>query len=122
MKKFVLVDGALEYFMNPPDSPYTKYRGIGFTPDEFIKMTKQYPKCFTCYCECVITQNGLVFLASPSHYIEMERLKKHGYQGLVMVWYEGICRDDMSTKMSKSQIDAVKKLVEAGLVSGASYE
>lgn len=114
----------LEQFMNPSDSPYTQYRGIGFTPDEFIKMTKQYPKCFTCacYCECVITQNGLVFLASPSHDIEMERLKKHGYQGLVMVWYEGICRDDMSTKMSKSQIDAVKKLVEAGLVSGASYE
>lgn len=39
-----------------------------------------------------------------------------------MVWYDGICRDDMSIKMSKSQIDAVKKLVEVGLVSGASYE
>lgn len=115
-----------EYFMimNPSDSPYTKFRGVGFTPDEFIKMTKQYPKCFVCYCECIVTQNGLVFLASPSHDIEMERLKKHGYRGLVLVWYEGICPDpdDTSPKMTKSQIDAVKKLVEVGLVSGASYE
>lgn len=52
---------VFEKFMNPPDSPYTKYRGIGFTPDQFIKMTK-------------------------------------------------------------AQVDAVKKLIEAGLVSGASYE
>lgn len=85
-------------------------------------MTKQYPKCFVCYCECIVTQNELVFLASPSHHIEMERLKKHGYRGLVMVWYEGICPDDTSLKMTKAQIDAVKKLVEVGLVSGASYE
>lgn len=113
---------VFEKFMNPPDSPYTKYRGIGFTPDQFIKMTEEYKKCFTYYCECVITQNGLVFLASPSHDIEMQRLKKHGYRGLVMVWYEGICPDDMSLKMTKAQIDAVKKLVEVGLVSGASYE
>ena len=115
----------LEHFMNPPDSPYTKFRGVGFTPDEFIKMTKQYPKCFVCYCECVITQNGLVFLASPSHSLEAERLKKHGYHGLVMVWYEGICPDDMDDtpeKMTKAQIDTIKKLVEARLVSGASYE
>jgi hypothetical protein len=39
-----------------------------------------------------------------------------------MVWYEGICPDDTSLKMTKAQIDAVKKLVEVGLVSGASYE
>lgn len=33
-----------EYFMimNPSDSPYTKFRGVGFTPDEFIKMTRRY--------------------------------------------------------------------------------
>ena len=114
----------LEHIMNPPDSPYTKYRGVGFTPDKFIEMAKQYPKCFMCYCECVITQNGLVFLASPSHSLEVERLKKHGYRGLVLVWYEGICPDpdDTSPKMTKEQVDTVKKLVEAGLVSGASYE
>lgn len=112
----------LEHFMNPPDSPYTKFRGVEFTPDEFIKMTKQYPRHFTYYCECVITQNGLIFLASPSHSLAVERLKKHGYQGLVMVWYKGICPDDTSKKMTKAQIDSVKKLVEAGLVSGASYE
>lgn len=113
---------VFEKLMNPPDSPYTKFRGVGFTPDEFIKMTRRYHQCFTYYCECVITQNELVFLASPSHDIEMERLKKHGYRGLVMVWYEGICPDDTSLKMTKAQIDAVKKLVEVGLVSGASYE
>lgn len=115
---------VFEKLMNPPDSPYTKFRGVGFTPDEFIKMTNEYKKCFTYYCECLITQNGLVFLASPSHSIEAERLKKHGYHGLVLVWYDGICHDpdDTSTKMSKSQIEAVKKLVEVGLVSGASYE
>lgn len=112
----------LEHFINPPDSPYTKYRGIGFTPDQFIKMTKKYQKCFTYYCECLITQNGLVFLASPSHSIEAERLKKHGYQGLVMVWYDGIYPEDTSKKITKAQVDAVKKLIEAGLVSGASYE
>lgn len=114
----------LDKFMNPPKSPYTKYRGVGFTPDQFIKMTKQYPACFTYYCECVITQNGLVFLASPSHSLEAERLKKHGYHGLILVWYEGICPDpdDTSPKMTTEQIDTVKKLVEAGLVSGASYE
>lgn len=110
----------LEHIMSSPDSPYTKFRGVGFTPDKFIKMTKQYR--FKYCCECVITQNGLVFLASPSHSLEVERLKKHGYRGLVMVWYEGICLDDTSTKMSKSQIDVVKKLVEVGLVRGASYE
>ena len=32
----------LEQFMNPPDSPYTQYRGIGFTPDEFIKSQVLY--------------------------------------------------------------------------------
>lgn len=113
----------LEHIMNPPDSPYTKYRGVGFTPDKFIEMTKQYR--FKYCCECVITQNGLVFLASPSHSLEAERLKKHGYHGLVMVWYEGICPDDMDDtpeKMTKAQIDTIKKLVEARLVSGASYE
>ena len=75
-------------------------------------MTKQYPASFTYYCECVITQNGLVFLASPSHSLEAERLKKHGYHGLVLVWYEGICPDpdDTSPKMTKEQIDTVKKL------------
>ena len=51
----------LEHIMNPPDSPYTKYRGVGFTPDKFIEM-------------------------------------------------------------AKAQIDTIKKLVEARLVSGASYE
>ena len=111
---------VFEKFMNPPDSPYTKFRGVGFTPDKFIEMTKQYR--FKYCCECVITQNGLIFLASPSHSLEVERLKKHGYRGLVMVWYEGICPDDTSIKMTKAQIDAVKKLVEVGLVSGASYE
>ena len=87
-------------------------------------MTKQYPAHFTYYCECVITQNGLVFLASPSHSLEAERLKKHGYHGLILVWYEGISPDpdDTSPKMTKEQIDTVKKLVKAGLVSGASYE
>lgn len=116
---------VFEKFMNPPDSPYTKYRGVGFAPDRFIEMTKEYSKHFTYYCECLITQNGLIFLASPSHSVEAERLKKHGYHGLVMVWYEGICHDDMDDtpeKMTKAQVDAVKKLVEAGLVSGASYE
>lgn len=115
---------VFEKFMNPPDSPYTKFRGVGFTPDEFIKMTKQYPRHFTYYCECLITQNGLVFLASPSHSIEAERLKKHWYHGLVLVWYDGICHDpdDTSKKMTKAQVDAVKKLIGAGLVSGASYE
>ena len=57
--------------------------------------------------------------------IANERLKKHGYHGLVMVWYEGICPDDMDDtpeKMTKAQIDTIKKLVEARLVSGASYE
>lgn len=114
----------LDKFMNPPKSPYTKYRGVGFTPDQFIKMTKQYSAYFAYYCECVITQNGLVFLASPSHSLEVERLKKHGYRGLVLVWYEGICPDpdDTSPQMTQEQIDTVKKLVEAGLVSGASYE
>lgn len=112
----------LEHIMNPPDSPYTKFRGVGFTPDKFIEMAKQYPKCFTCYCECVITQNGLIFLASPSHSVEVERLKKHGYQGLVKAWHEGICRDDTSLKITKSQIDAVKKLIEFGLVGGTSCE
>lgn len=115
-----------EYFMimNPSDSPYTKFRGIGFTPDEFIKMTRRYHQCFAHCCECVITQNGLVFLASPSHSLEVERLKKHGYRGLVLVWYEGICPDpdDTSPKMTKAQIDTIKKLVETRLVSGASYE
>lgn len=113
---------VFEKFMNPPDSPYTKYRGVGFTPDQFIKMTKKYPKHFTYYCECMITQNGLIFLASPSHSVETERLKKHGYKGLVSVWYDGIYPDDTSIKMTRSQVDAVKKLVEARLVSGACYE
>lgn len=113
---------VFEKFMNPPDSPYTKYRGVGFAPDRFIEMTKEYPKHFTYYCECLITQNGLIFLASPSHSVEAERLKKHGYQGLVMVWYEGIYPDDTSKKITKAQVDAVKKLIEVGLVSGASYE
>lgn len=51
--------------------------------------------------------------------------KSWASHGLVMVWYEGICPDDMDDtpeKMTKAQIDTIKKLVEARLVSGASYE
>lgn len=39
-----------------------------------------------------------------------------------MVWYQGIYPDDTSKKITKAQVDAVKKLIEVGLVSGASYE
>lgn len=37
-------------------------------------------------------------------------------------WYANDDMDDTPEKMTKAQIDTIKKLVEARLVSGASYE
>ena len=48
-------------------SPYERYRHIAFTLDEFLKMVKANKEHFINYCEIVITDNGLIFLASPSH-------------------------------------------------------
>ncbi len=47
-------------------NPYERHRHVAFTLDEFLKMVKANKEHFINYCEIVVTDNGLISLASPS--------------------------------------------------------
>lgn len=95
------------------DHPYLKYRGVGFRLEPFIEMTRKYPGNFTHYCEIVMTENGIIYLAAPSHFYVEERLTKKGYSNLCTIWYKmAICH-----ALSPMQEKNIRALQDAGLLS-----
>lgn len=101
-------------------SPYERYRHIAFTLDEFLKMVKANKEHFINYCEIVITDNGLIFLASPSHDSVAKWLKKKGFVNCILVWYNawGFSHYDTrdAKRLTESQIRVLNSLVYHGLI------
>ena len=95
------------------DHPYLKYRGVGFRLEPFIEMTRQYPQDFTRYCEIVMTGNGIIYLAAPSHAYVEERLAKKGYEHLCNIWYNRVIGHELTEEQRK----AIHMLQEEGLLS-----
>ena len=95
-------------------NPYVKYRHMGFNAEQFIKMTHNHPHDFIMYCEVVVTGNGLVFLASPSHYQTVAWLEKKGFKNCCEVWYSVSQCEGTLTKSQKHVLD---DLYNAKLIS-----
>lgn len=101
-------------------NPYEKYRHVAFTLSEFLKMVKAYRFHFINYCEIVITGNGLIFLASPSHDIVLKWLKKKGFSNCISVWYMdwcfGNCGEKDFKKLTASQRRILNSLIRHELI------
>lgn len=102
-------------------SPYEKFRCVAFSLDEFLKMVKENKKHFIHYCEIVITENGLIFLASPSHESVAEWLKKKGFVDCISVWYNDWAFESCDVKdfkrLTASQLRVLNSLISHGLIS-----
>lgn len=102
-------------------NPYEKYRHVAFTLDEFLKMVNAHKKHFIHYCEIVVTGNGLIFLASPSHRSVAEWLKKKGFANCVSVWYNNWMFENCDVKnfkrLTASQLRILNSLISHGLMS-----
>ena len=100
-------------------NPYAKYRHVAFTLDEFLKMVKANKEHFINYCEIVVTDNGLIFLASPSHMDCAEWLRKKGFKNFILVWYYGFVSYDKGNamKLTASQMKVLVALLDHGLIS-----
>lgn len=102
-------------------NPYEKYRHVAFTLDEFLNMVKAHKEYFINYCEIVVTENGLVFLASPSHCSVVEWLKKKGFVDCISVWYDNWAFESCDIKglkrLTASQLRVLNSLVSHGLIS-----
>lgn len=101
-------------------NPYERYRHVAFTLSEFLKMVKENRKHFINYCEIVITENGFIFLASPSHDSVVEWLKKKGFVDCISVWYNdwgfGSCVSKDYKKLTVIQWRILKSLDDHGLI------
>ena len=100
-------------------NPYEKYRHVAFTLSEFLKMAKANKEHFIRYCEIVVTDNGLIFLASPSHMAVAEWLRKKGFTNFILVWYNGFVSYDKENamKLTASQMKVLAALLDRGLIS-----
>lgn len=100
-------------------SPYERYRHVAFTLGEFLKMVKANKAHFIRYCEIVITDNGLIFLASPSHMDVAEWLRKKGFTNFILVWYNGFVSYDKENcmRLTKGQMKVLAALLDHGLIS-----
>lgn len=124
---------------NPKDlvgsetNPYEKYRHVAFTLDEFLNMVKAHRGYFIHYCEIVITRNGLIFLASPSHDSVVEWLKKKGFVDCISVWYNTwefgrynvwkFRRYDIRDykRLAASQLRVLNSLINHGIILDMPY-
>ena len=111
-----------EYLIRPAKEdidkhPYLKYRGVGFQVEPFIEMARKYPANFTNYCEIVMTENGIIYLASPSHSCVEERLKMKGFKNLCSIWYALAIAKNLTPAQRKN----IERLKEAGLLSQHLY-
>lgn len=95
------------------EHPYLKYRGMGFNTEEFIKMTRKYPTDFVRYCEIVVTENGIIYLAAPSHSYVEERLAKKGFENICSIWYRRVICHTLSHMQKK----VIEDLKEEGLLA-----
>lgn len=71
-------------------SLYYKYRGVGFSCNQFLKLVKEHPDEFIHYCEILVTENGIVFLACPNHEQTERLLTQKGFSNLLWVWYDNL--------------------------------
>lgn len=94
-------------------NPYEKYRHIAFTLNEFLKMVKENRKHFINYCEIVVTGNGLIFLASPSHDIVLEWLKKKGFSNCISVWYMDWCFENCRERNFKMLTASQRRILNS---------
>lgn len=100
-------------------NPYEKYRHVAFTLSEFLKMAEENKEHFIRYCEIVVTDNGLIFLASPSLMDVAEWLRKKGFTNFILVWYNGFVSYDKENamKLTASQMKVLSALLDHGLIS-----
>lgn len=100
-------------------NPYEKYKHVPFSLDEFLKMAKANKEHFIRYCEIVVTDNGLIFLASPSLMDVAEWLRKKGFKNFILVWYNGFVSYDKenAVKLTASQMKVLSALLDHGLSS-----
>lgn len=100
-------------YEEPINNPYIKFRGVKFGVNSFISMAKKYPRNFVKYCEILITENGGIYLASPSHSYMEEKLLRKGYTSICNVWYSMA----IGHHLSEQQQMILEKLKEARLLS-----
>ena len=100
-------------------NPYERHRHVAFTLDEFLKMVKANKEHFINYCKIVVTDNGLIFLASPSHMDCAEWLRKKGFTNFILVWYNGFVSYDKENamKLTTSQMKVLATLLDRGWIS-----
>lgn len=100
-------------------NPYERPGHVAFTLDEFLKMVKVNKEHFINYCEIVVTDNGLIFLASPSHMACAKWLRKKGFTNFILVWYSGFVSYDKENamKLTTSQMKVLAALLDRGLIS-----
>lgn len=105
-------------------NPYEKYRHVPFSLDEFLEMVKANNRHFINYCEIVITENGLIFLASPSHESVVKWLKKKGFINCISVWYNCWSFESSTEacqKLTASQLRVINSLIDHGLMLNLQY-
>lgn len=105
-------------------NPYEKYRHVPFSLDEFLGMVKANNRHFINYCEIVITENGLIFLASPSHESTVKWLKKKGFNNCISVWYNHWSFESSAKvrqKLTASQLRIINSLIDHGLMLDLQY-
>lgn len=103
---------------------YEKYRHVPFSLDEFLEMVKANNRHFINYCEIVITENGLIFLASPSHESVVKWLKKKGFINCISVWYNCWSFESSTEacqKLTASQLRVINSLIDHGLMLNLQY-
>ncbi len=100
-------------------NPYERHRHVAFTLDEFLKMVKANKEHFINYCEIVVTDNGLIFLASLSHMDCAKWLRKKGFTNFILVRYNGFVSYDKENamKLPTSQMKVLAALPDRGGLS-----
>lgn len=89
-------------------NPYQHYAHVEFCIDQFLDLARKYRHYFIAYCEIVITENGLIFLATPRHADIEEWLRKKGFENICKVWYRTMEVANM-TKDQRRILDILEK-------------
>lgn len=100
-------------FFDIEKNPYLAYRGVGFSKNQFIKLVKEHPTDFCHYCEILITKNGMIYLASPSHVYRESILNKR-HLAPISVWYD---RVESYNGYTEAQLDVIETLKNLGILS-----
>ena len=96
---------------------YAERKGIAYNVDNFIELARANPDRFIRYCEIAVTENGLIFLAVPSHREIEKYLRKKGFTNLCMVWYNILeCEYFSSAQVKTLEALEASHLLASGLV------